>query len=155
MPNKFDQLKTIIGNNIDILIITETKVDSRFPNSQFMTEGFSMPFKLDRNRFGGRIMIYVREDILSKQLAKHKLPDDIEGFLVEMNLRKTKWLIFGGYRRPRQAVEYSFKHLSFALDTYRQTYEKFLLTSDFNIVETEPLLSGFLGSYDSKNLVKK
>ena len=53
LASKFDQLKLIIGNNIDILIITETKTDSSFLNSQFMIEGFSMPFSLDRPRFGG------------------------------------------------------------------------------------------------------
>ena len=53
LASKFDQLKLIIGNNIDILIITETKTDSSFLNSQFMIEGFSMPFRLDRTRFGG------------------------------------------------------------------------------------------------------
>ena len=90
LPNKFDQLKMIIGNNIDILILTETKIDSSFPNSQFMIEGLSMPFRLDKNRFGGGVMIYVPEDILSKQLAKHKLPVDIEGIFIEMELRKTK-----------------------------------------------------------------
>ena len=50
----------IIGKNIDILIITETKIDSSFPNSQSMIEGFSVPFRLDRNRFGGGVMIYER-----------------------------------------------------------------------------------------------
>ena len=53
LASKFDQLKLIIGNNIDILIITETKTDTSFLNSQFMIEGFSMPFRLDRTQFGG------------------------------------------------------------------------------------------------------
>ena len=34
LPHKFDQLKSIIGKNIDIPVITETKIDSSFPNSQ-------------------------------------------------------------------------------------------------------------------------
>ena len=80
----------IIGNNVNILIITETKIDSSFPNSQFMIEGFSMPFRLDGNRFGGAIMIYVWKDIPGKQLAKQKLPDDTEGIFIEINWRKTK-----------------------------------------------------------------
>ena len=65
-PRKFDQLKSIIGKNIDILVITETKIDSSFPNSQFGIEGFSMPYRFDRNRLGGGIIVYVRDDIPSK-----------------------------------------------------------------------------------------
>ena len=53
LANKFDQLKMITGNIIDILIITETKIHLSFPNSEFIIDGFSMPFRLDRNWFGG------------------------------------------------------------------------------------------------------
>ena len=61
------------------------------------------------NRHGGGVIIYIHDDIHSKQLAKHKLPDDMED--IEMNLRKTRWLIiitaiFGTYRPPSQPVEY-------------------------------------------------
>ena len=82
LPNKFYQLKMIIGNNIDNIIITETKTDSNFPNSQFLIEGFSIPIVLGRNRFGGGFIIYFQEDIASKQLAKQRLPDDIEGIFI-------------------------------------------------------------------------
>ena len=48
---------------------------------------------MDRN--GGRVMIFVSEDISSKLLVR--LPDDIEVLFVEINLRKTKFLLLGGY----------------------------------------------------------
>ena len=83
-----------------------------------MIEGFSMPFRFDRNRSGGGVIVYVRDDIPSKQLTKHKRLDGIEGVLIEVNLRKIKWLIFGTYRPPSQSVEYSFKHAVHALDDY-------------------------------------
>ena len=90
---KLDQLKVLLVNNIDILVITETKIDSSFPNAQFKIDGFSAPFRLDRNRFGGRVLFSVREGIPCKQLTKHILPDNIEGIFVEINFRKTKWLL--------------------------------------------------------------
>ena len=79
MRNKFDQLKFIIKGNIDILVITETKLDNSFPEGQFFIEGYSKPFRFDRNSHGGGIMIYVREDIPCKQLIKHTFPEDVEG----------------------------------------------------------------------------
>ena len=63
VSGKFDQLKEIIGTNIDILTIQETKLDSSFPPQQFIIQGYSEPYRLDRNREGGGVMIYVREDI--------------------------------------------------------------------------------------------
>ena len=46
-----------------------------------------------------------------------------------MNLTKTKWLIFGTFCPPSQPLEYFFKRIGYALDTYRQKYEKFFLPS--------------------------
>ena len=88
LAGKLDQLKLLIGNNIDILVITETKIDFSFPKAQFKIEGFSMSFRLDRNRFGGGVLIYVREDIPYEKLTKHKLPADIGGIFIEINLMK-------------------------------------------------------------------
>ena len=78
LPNKFDQLKTLIQGKIDILVVTETKLDATFPDEEFMMEGYSKPYRMDRNRDGGGIIIYVREDIPSKQLKKHCFSGDIE-----------------------------------------------------------------------------
>ena len=45
---------------MDILIITETKLDDSFPIDQFIISGYSKPSRLDRNRNGGGIIIYIR-----------------------------------------------------------------------------------------------
>ena len=46
-----------------MLVITETKKVSTFPLNQFAIQGYSKPYRLDRNRNGGSVFIYVREDI--------------------------------------------------------------------------------------------
>ena len=51
---------------------------------QSLLNGYSTPFRLDRNAHGGGILLYVREDILSKLLLVEE--NTIEGFFVEMNL---------------------------------------------------------------------
>ena len=154
LPGKSNQLKVVIENNIDFLNVTETKIDSSFSSSQFMIEGFLMPFRFDRNRSGGGVIGFVQYDIPSKQLSKHKRPDNIEGVFIKVNLRKTKLLILGTYCPPSQPVDYFFKNRGYPLDIYRQTYEKFFLAGDFNTEETEPCFSEFFTSYDSKSLAK-
>ena len=76
-------------------MITETKLDDSYPNSQFFIEGFRKPYRMDRNKFGGGLLIYIREDIPSKQLFKHNFTKEIEGMFIEVNLRKkqmvTSW----------------------------------------------------------------
>ena len=75
---------------IDLLVFTETKLDDTFLTSQFLVIGFSVPYRLDRNRNGGGIMIFIRDNIPSRVLTKHVFPDDIEDLLIELNFRKTK-----------------------------------------------------------------
>ena len=53
---KFDALTYIIGNNIDIILISETKIDDTFPAAQFFIKGFSAPYRQDRNRTGGGLL---------------------------------------------------------------------------------------------------
>ena len=91
-------------------MITETKLDDTFPLGQFNVEGFTMPYRLDRNRNGGGVIIYVREDIPSKILEKHKLPQDVEGMFVELNFRKIKWLLFGAYNPSPKMTSTILKH---------------------------------------------
>ena len=43
LRNKIEALKLIIGQNIDILIITETKLDETFPKAQFYIDGYAPP----------------------------------------------------------------------------------------------------------------
>ena len=110
LPAKFDQVKEVILKNVDILVITETKLDDTFPLGQFSVDGFTMPYRLDRNRNGGDVIIYVREDMPSKILEKHKLPQDVEGMFVELNLRKITWLRFGTYHPPLKMTSTTLKH---------------------------------------------
>ena len=64
--------------DIDNLIITETKLDDLFPVSQFEIDGFSTPFRLDRNKNGGGILLYIRSYIVASKLNNYIFPNDIE-----------------------------------------------------------------------------
>ena len=41
--NKFEPLVSFINNNLDILMISETKIDDTFPHLQFLIKCFSVP----------------------------------------------------------------------------------------------------------------
>ena len=50
--NKFGQLKLFVQGTVDILIVTETELDSTFPTSQFVIDGYSEPKRFGRNSSG-------------------------------------------------------------------------------------------------------
>ena len=55
--NKFDSLK-LVKNNLNVFMITETKLDQTFPEGQFIMDGFTAPHRMDRNTNGGGIGRY-------------------------------------------------------------------------------------------------
>ena len=67
-----------IAVNLDILIISETKLDESFPVSQFLIPGFENPIRLDRSSSGGGIMLYIREGIPFKLLKSSSLSANTE-----------------------------------------------------------------------------
>ena len=87
--NKFK----LLMSNVDILMVTETKIDESFPTSQFVIPGFTSPYRFDRTKDGGGILVYIREDIPSKLLTILYIASDIEFLGIDVNLQKVKWLV--------------------------------------------------------------
>ena len=83
MPKKFNSIAEILHSSTDVLLISETKTNSSFPAAHFTT------YRLNRNSNGGGIPLYVKEDISSTLLNTELF---IEGFCIETNIRKQKWL---------------------------------------------------------------
>ena len=46
--NKIDPLSETVLRNIDILMVSKTKIDMSFPTSQFVIQSFAAPFRLNR-----------------------------------------------------------------------------------------------------------
>ena len=55
--NKFDILKPMLTEALEILMIIETKLDDSFTEAQFQIESFTTPFRLYRNSHGGRVLL--------------------------------------------------------------------------------------------------
>ena len=65
----FEFLIPLIKYSIDVLMISETKLDENFPVNQFMINGFSAPFSLDQNDKGFGFIPCTREDIPSRLVS--------------------------------------------------------------------------------------
>ena len=69
LSNKVQGLAQQVTRNIDILMVSETKLNNSFPVSQILINTYSPPFRLYRDNNGGDIMLFVREDIPCKLLS--------------------------------------------------------------------------------------
>ena len=87
IKSKINLLADLIKGNVDVMVISETKLDNSFPTSQFTITGYSPPYRLDRNKHGGGLLLYVRNDIPSKQI-KCSFSENIECIIIEINIWK-------------------------------------------------------------------
>ena len=92
--NKFELFSSLIGGKMDILMISETKLNVTFPTNQFFIQGYSTGNRMDRNDKGGGIMLFVKDGIIIFPLGRYSSPVDFETFCIELNLRNKKWFIF-------------------------------------------------------------
>ena len=141
LRNKFDLLSEEVKGSIDILMVSETKLDGSFPEGQFLIEGFHSPFRFDRNRNGGEIMLYVREDIPAKLLS-HDFPC-AESFSVEINLYKKKSLIKSSYNPRKNNIENHLDIISRSLHTLSTKYENIVPLGVFNACVDDEALQTF------------
>ena len=153
--NKFDFLSHLISGYIDILLITETKLDISFPEAQFHINGYSSPYRLDRNANGGGLLLYVREDIPTKLLKNTIFKgNDIEAMFIEINLRKKKWLLSCSYNPHKSKIVTHLNEIGKHLDSFSSKYDNYILMGDFNVEPTEHAMAEFMQTYDLRNLVK-
>ena len=166
---KFHEIKSwLLSGRLDILIISETKLDATFPSSQFHIDGFRMCRK-DRNIHGGGLMAYVRSDMCFSVLRQFKnlTVADLSTFRTEFITLKVKiaksWLTIVGIYRPPNIPKYQWKlELSALFEASTTVTNDVIFLGDFNCDLMQPdkppmdgrELCDLLDIYSLKNLIK-
>ena len=96
-------LASEVKGKSDVIMISQIKLGGTFPVDRFILEGFSEPFRIDRNKNG--ILLFVREDLRSRLSSIEKAP--IESFFIELNLRKKNWIVNCSY----STLETTYPHI--------------------------------------------
>ena len=85
---KLFEIKNMLRNNLlDIFVLSETKIDDTYPNSQFYVKGYKL-YRQDRTNFGGGLIIYARSDLLTKRVENVKTLG-LESITIEVRTRKS------------------------------------------------------------------
>ena len=103
IKGKFQSLQQIVRGNIDILAISESKLGHEHNANSLDMDGYTQPFRRDRDARGGGILVYVKGGITCRELKMKS--EDIEGLCLEINLRKNKWLFLLVITIIRQILE--------------------------------------------------
>ena len=132
---------------MDILMISETKLDDCFPIGQFLIKGFSTPFRLIRNCHGGGILLCIREDIPSKLPSIEE--NTIEDFYIAVSLKnKKKWLLRCFYNPHKALIGSHRTALSKSIDLCTSKYKHLLFLGDFNAGTEGTSIKNFCNSFN-------
>ena len=149
-----ESLNSLIKNNVDILLVSETKLSDAFPSGQFLIEGYAKPIRLDRNCYGRGLLFFIHDNLPCRELSSNKLPNNIDGIFIEITICKTKWLVMGGYNPHKDTISYFLNHFIKELDTLLPSYKNILLLGDFNSTMSEKEMQKFCIMYNLENLMK-
>ncbi|KAK6171783.1 hypothetical protein SNE40_018213 [Patella caerulea] len=115
----------------DIICITESHLDNTIKDSEILLPGYRSPIRLDRNRHGGGVVVYIKNN-LHFQIRHDLINPNIELIFIDLFTDYTKFLLGVLYRPPNTRVAFwdiLYDTLSNALDSD----SFFILTGDFNI----------------------
>ena len=152
-----DTLKSLVMGNLDILVITESKLDiNHFLPTSFTLMGSYLHFGLIELPKGEEFsyMLGTIFDVGYSQIILSSLILKVKYF------RKS---ILGGINGCSSGVTtltnttypYFLKELGYTLELYLPKYENILLLGDFNSVYTEPFLEVFCELYNVRNLIQE
>ena len=95
---KIDEVRSIAEkSNAAVIGITESKLDDSVQNSEIKIDNYSL-IRCDRNRHGGGVACYVRNDINFNQ--KFIFSNSIENIFIDILLPKTKPFTVSIFYRP-------------------------------------------------------
>ena len=121
---------------------------------QFKINGYKL-VRSDRNRFGGRLILYLNEEIPCRFLNNHPIVPNAEIICIEFHLLKHKWLLLGCYKPPAQNDLEFIASITKIVDFYLQKFENLFIIGDLNMTTENTHLNELLQIYDLTALIKE
>ena len=81
--------------------------------------------------------------------------NNIEAFIIEINLRKCKWLLSCSYNPNKNLISNHLKELGKQLDTITTKYEKVLILGDFNATPENQTVKDFCHVHNLDHLINE
>lgn len=130
--NKLTEVADLLYlNNLHILAVSETHLDSTFEDTSLMVQGYNI-FRKDINSHGGGVAFYVQSHIPVR--VRHDLmSSDIEVLWLQVCLKHLKPILIGGCYRPPSANSWYLDNICAMLDHASSTSHEIYFMGDLNI----------------------
>jgi len=133
MVNKMDQLRLLVKPQyVDIFTICETWLDPGITDEEISIDGYTV-IRNDRNRHGGGVAIYIRENIPFEIINNKDNIYDIEILPVIINLENSPKFVLSCIYRPPSASQEYFNKLIDCLESLQTINGELIIIGDLNI----------------------
>ena len=136
IKTKFEYFHDILRKGLlDILCITETKLDNTYADALFRCTGFKC-YRKDRSSSSGGMLVYIREDIPHNRLEKCEINDQschFENVLFQFQTKNSKFKLACVYKNPRVPSGKFLQLSSQFLDAMTLDGDEIVMLGDFNI----------------------
>lgn len=132
LGSKMGDIRNVIARHeIDVLAVTETKLDSTTENFKVDVKGFRL-FRTDRNSSGGGVAVYVRDHIAA-DVKRNLMMSEVEIIWVEIKQPGEEAVLVGCCYRPPDSGEKYLSHICENIKRVSKEGKPILLMGDFNI----------------------
>ena len=139
-PDRIEQLTDICNTlKINVLILSESKIDQTIPNNLITIPGYHEPLRHDRlinGRHGGGVLMYIAES-LAFQNRPELQSDNYQHIWADVRINGKIFAINGLYRPPNEDADShkifleTAENILIQLNNYNKAQYK-LLSGDFN-----------------------
>ena len=157
MSSKFEEIHEILQKDFtDIFFLSETKLDSSYPNAQFNVSSYTL-YRLDRNSHGGGLVCYIKETL------PHKIRNDIavnangiESLVIHVKSDKVNMFFLHLYKPPNIHARFLKQALESMINMCLIEAKSVIIIGDLNINFRIPAneLSDICDTFDLKQIVK-
>ena len=103
---------------VDILIGTESHLDTSVQNSEVIPKNFNT-YRKDRTRHGGGVLVSVKNTLFSSQID---IESPIESVWVHLHSGKSNDIIIGSFYRPPHSIDSVLDDLSLSVAIIREKF---------------------------------
>ena len=133
----------IVRLQLDYFVISETKLDSSFPFSQFHLGDYELWNCKDRNKSQGGLIEFVKKGIITK-ILKDLETNLSETICTEITISKKRWLCMSVCRPSSSTnIDTFFAELAIFLSKAVNKFDNLIIMDDFNLDITKEDWSGF------------
>ena len=154
LGSKITEIKELQNRcKFDVLVLSETKLDSSFKQETLDIEGYCC-IRKDKRANSGGLLTYISKDIPFSEGSISICNDELECMSIELNIAHEKIMLLGMYKNPKTDAVLFKRFFEETYEKVCNSYENVIIMGDLNFnMMSENTLSNIIPVYSLTNII--